>query len=158
MSTAPQRAFSIRIFLPDGTPDGIKVIEKSNWIGRAIVCPRSKFGDLRGRPEFKKTGVYVLIGQSDPDELPTAYIGEGDPVGDRLLQHQKNKDFWSSVVFFTSKDDNLNKAHVQFLEAQLIRPQGKRNVAALKTGTCPPSLHYRRPTLPRWVSSLPKCS
>ncbi len=114
------KGFSIRFFLPDGTPDGLKIVEKSNWIGRAIVCPRAKFADLKDRPEYKKTGVYLLMGQNTPDDLPTVYIGEGDPVGDRLAQHQKTKDFWSSVVFFTSKDDNLNKAHVQHLEARLI--------------------------------------
>lgn len=142
MATAPQRAFSIRIFLPDGTPDGIKIVEKSNWTGRATVSPRSKFSDLRERPEFKKTGVYLLIGQSDPDEFPIAYIGEGDPVGDRLLQHQKHKDFWSSVVFFTSKDENLNKAHVQYLEARLVKTAGEIKRCSLENGNAPtlPSL------------------
>ena len=30
---------------------------------------KSQFGDLRERTGFKKTGVYLVIGQSDPDEL-----------------------------------------------------------------------------------------
>src|SRR4051812_31394753 len=76
MST-PARGFSIRFFLPDGTSDGMKVVEKSNWVGRAIVCPRSKFTDLRVRPEFSKTGVYLLVGQNSLDDPLTAYIGEG---------------------------------------------------------------------------------
>jgi hypothetical protein len=75
---------------------------------------------VKQRPEFKKTAFYVLVGQASPDDLPTVYIGEGDPVGDRLAQHQKLKDFWTVAVFFTSKDDNLNKAHVQYLEAKLV--------------------------------------
>lgn len=32
-----KRGFSIRIFLPDGTPDGLRLVEKSNWTGRGIV-------------------------------------------------------------------------------------------------------------------------
>lgn len=96
------RGFSIRIFLPDGSPEGMKVVEKSNWIGCAIVCPRARFADLKNRPEYKKTGAYVLIGQPIPDDLPSIYIGEGDPVAERLQQHQKQKDFWTSVVFLTS--------------------------------------------------------
>src|SRR5262245_58676703 len=102
--TASARGFSIRFFLPDGTPDGMKIVEKSNWIGQAIVCPRGAFQDLKQRPEFRKTGVYVLIGQTGSDDPPTVYFGEGDPVGDRLTQHQKTKDFWTTTVFFTSKD------------------------------------------------------
>ena len=114
--------FSIRMFLPSGTPDGIKIVEKSNWVGRAIAGPRSRFDELRTRPEFQKTGVYVLTGKPEPDGLPTVYIGEGDPVADRLISHYKVKDFWSLVVFFidNGKDDHLNKAHVQYLEARLV--------------------------------------
>jgi hypothetical protein len=48
------------------------------------------------------------------------YIGEGDPIADRLISHHKLKDFWSTAVFFNSKDDQLNKAHVQHLEARLV--------------------------------------
>jgi hypothetical protein len=136
------RGFSIRFFLPDGTPDGMKIVEKSNWIGRAIVCPRSTFQDLKQRPEFRKTGVYLLIGQTHPDDLPTVYLGEGDPVGDRLLQHHKAKDFWTSAIFFTSKDDNLNKAHVQYLEARLVALARDARRCELENGNAPalPSL------------------
>ena len=110
------------MFLPSGTPDGIKIVEKSNWVGRAIAGPRSRFDELRKRAEFAKTGVYILTGQPDPDGLPTVYIGEGDPVADRLINHYKHKDFWSAVIFFINngKDDHLNKAHVQYLEARLV--------------------------------------
>ena len=141
-ATAPPRGFSIRFFLPDGTPDAMKIVEKSNWIGRAIVCPRGAFLDLKQRPEFRKTGVYVLIGQTSPDDPPTVYIGEGDPVGDRLTQHQKTKDFWTAAVFFTSKDDNLNTAHVQYLEAKLIARALETKRCKLDNGNAPslPSL------------------
>jgi Domain of unknown function (DUF4357) len=30
------------------------------------------------------------------------------------------KDFWNQIVFFTSKDENLTKAHIRYLEGQLI--------------------------------------
>jgi hypothetical protein len=38
----------------------------------------------------------------------------------RLDQHAKSKDFWTHAVVFTSKDKNLNKAHVQYLESRLV--------------------------------------
>jgi hypothetical protein len=112
----------ITIFLPNGTPDGIKIVDKSDWPGTAIAGPRSRFDELRKRPEFSKTGVYVLTGQPDPDGLPMVYIGEGDPVTDRLVSHYVKKDFWSAAVFFVNsgKDGRLNKAHVQYLEARLV--------------------------------------
>jgi hypothetical protein len=111
---------SVHMFLPNGTAEGIKMVEISNWVGRAVAGPRSRFEELRRRPEFARTGVYVLTGQADPNDLPTVYIGEGDPVANRLINHYRQKDFWSTLVFFCSKDDNLNKAHVQYLEARLV--------------------------------------
>ena len=87
MPSQPLAPFVIRMFLSSGTPDGIKIVEKSNWVGRAIAGPRSRFDELRKRPEFSKTGVYILTGQPDPDGLPAVYIGEGDPVADRLVSH-----------------------------------------------------------------------
>ena len=50
-----------------------------------------------------------------------AYIGEADPLIERLVQHYRTKDWWTSVVFFASKDRQLNKAHVQYLEAKLVQ-------------------------------------
>jgi hypothetical protein len=33
------------------------MVEKSNWTGRAVVCPRSQFREAKPRPEFRKMGV-----------------------------------------------------------------------------------------------------
>jgi hypothetical protein len=65
-------------------------------------------------------GVYLLTDEGATGEMPRVYIGEADPVGERLVSHQRTKDFWSTVVFFTSKDGSLNKAHVEYLEAKLF--------------------------------------
>ena len=48
-------------------------------------------------------------------------MGEGDVLLPRLDSHAKSKDFWTHGVAFTSKDQSLNKAHVQHLEARLVR-------------------------------------
>ncbi len=139
--SAPRRGFSLRIFLPDGTPDGLRLVEKSNWTGRGVVCPRSRFKEAKVRSEFDRTGVYLLIGPSESD-LPTAYIGEGDPALDRLERHFVEKDFWTSLILFTSKDDNLNKAHVQHLEARLVELARGANRCVLDNGNSP-----QRPSL-----------
>jgi hypothetical protein len=88
-----QRAFKITFFLAEGTPAGIRIVEKSNWTGHATACPRSSFPSLRSRAEWRKPGVYLLIGEGPIDAMPKVYIGEGDPVGDRLVQHDRNRDW-----------------------------------------------------------------
>jgi hypothetical protein len=115
-----QRPFFIRVFVPTGDPDGLRIVEKSNWPGVGVVFNRTNYKEVVGRSEFDKTGVYVLVGTSDDSILPTIYVGEGDPVKNRLNQHYGKKDFWDWAVFFVAKDDSLNKAHVQHLEARLL--------------------------------------
>jgi hypothetical protein len=120
MPKLQQRPFSIRMFVPDGDPDGLRIVEKSNWTGVGVVFNRTNYKEVAGRSEFNKTGVYVLVGSSEGSVLPTIYVGEGDPVKDRLNQHYSKKDFWEWAVFFVTKDNSLNKAHVQHLESRLL--------------------------------------
>jgi hypothetical protein len=116
-----QRPFFIRVLVPTGDPDGLRIVEKSNWPGVGVVFNRTNYKEVVNRGEFDKTGVYVLVGTSDDSILPAIYVGEGDPVKNRLNQHYSKKDFWDWAVFFVAKDDSLNKAHVQHLEAELLR-------------------------------------
>lgn len=117
--TSKSPGFSVRIFIPSGDPEALRIVEKSNWTGQALVFPRAQFTEARQRAELKRPGVYVLWGPGESGQLPRAYVGEGDPVLARLDQHAKQKDFWTHAVVFTSKDQNLNKAHIQYLEARL---------------------------------------
>lgn len=137
----PNKPYSITIFLPEGDPDGIRTIEKSNWIGAGLVIPRALLNEAKGRKELSRTGVYVLVGPLE-DSLPRLYVGEGDPIKPRLEQHAAKKDFWTSCIAFTSKDENLNKAHVQYLESKLISTaaQAKRCVLDNVNGPALPSL------------------
>jgi hypothetical protein len=126
---------SIRLFLADGTPDGLWVVEKSNWTGLALMAPRSRYPALRLRPEMMGPGVYVLVGPEGGAKSIRIYVGETDVLKDRLDAHQKNKDFWTKAVVFTSKDANLNKAHVRYLEARLLAIAAEANRAELDNGS-----------------------
>ncbi len=55
------------MFLVDGTPQGMRTAEVGNWTGLALMCPRTDLTGLAGRPEVKKTGVYILVGPSETD-------------------------------------------------------------------------------------------
>ncbi len=133
----PLQGFSVRIFIPGGDPEGLKIVEKSNWTGQGIVFPRPLFAEARKRPELKRTGVYVLWGPVESSQLPRAYVGEGDSVLSRLDLHAKNKDFWTHGVVFTSKDHNLNKAHVKYIEARLVALANKAKKCEIDNGNMP---------------------
>ncbi|GIW56946.1 MAG: methionine sulfoxide reductase [Nitrospiraceae bacterium] len=134
MST--RRGFSVRIFLPTGEPEGLRIIEKSNWTGQGLVFPRARFAEARRRDELKRTGVYVLWGPGESGR-PRVYVGEGDVVLSRLDDHFKQKDFWTHAAVFISKDQNLNKAHVKYLEARLVVLAAQAKRAELDNGNVP---------------------
>lgn len=127
---------SIRIFLADGMPDGLRLIDKSNWTGRAVVVSRSEIERALARPELRQPGGYVLAGASD-DGATMLYVGEADTLGDRLKQHVAGKEFWTRVVAFTSTNEGLNKAHVRYLESRLLELARRANQWALENGNKP---------------------
>ena len=131
--------FSVRIFIPSGEPEGLRVIEKSNWTGQGHVFPHSLYKDVRTLDELERTGVYILW---TPGQFPTAYVGEGDVLRQRLDDHYRDKDFWNHGIVFTSKDESLNKAHVRYLEAGLYALAKKTKRCKLENKQVPatPSL------------------
>jgi len=110
---------TIKLFLPHGDAMRLRVVEVSNWTGKALAAPRTELDDLLQREESEKSGVYFLFGAEPDTGEPLAYIGEAEIVRDRLKQH-KARDFWNAVVFFVSKDENLTKAHIRYLEHRLL--------------------------------------
>jgi len=110
---------TIKIYLSDGTPSGIRHIEIINWSGQAVYCPRSRFAELAKWDEIKRPGVYFLFERQSNDSDNRVYIGESENVIKRLNTHDREKDFWNELVIFTSKDENLTKSHIKYLEARL---------------------------------------
>lgn len=116
---------SIRLFLVDGTPGGMITAEIINWTGHVLVAPRSRLPDLLQREEAARGGLYVLLGEKSDGDEKVAYIGETESIKDRLKQHARpeesgGKDFWTRVFIITSKDANLTKSHLKFVESRLI--------------------------------------
>ena len=129
--------FSLRIFVVDGDPDGLRLVDRSNWIGKAIMFPRALYPKVRERAEFQQTGVYLLLGARTDGDAEMIYIGEGDPVRPRLEDHYAKKDFWTRAVFFVAAAGQLNKAHVQYLEAQLVARARAAKRMPLDNGNTP---------------------
>ena len=117
---------TIKIFLPDGSPEGIRIISKSNWTGTAVMANRSQLSSAINREELAKPGVYVLTG-TELEGSQKIYIGQSDNLKERLKQHISGKDFWDIFVAFSCTDGTLNTAHVRFLEYQLIKLAKKAN-------------------------------
>jgi hypothetical protein len=128
---------SIRVYLADGSPTGVKHAEIVNWTGQAVSCPRKRIGELHDWPESKMPGVYFLLGLDESLNKPIVYIGESENVLDRLTSHAVKKEFWREAVFFTNKDENLTKAHIKYLESRLVQIASQTNRCIIDNGNVP---------------------
>jgi|LGVE01.1.fsa_nt_gb hypothetical protein len=62
--------------------------------------------------------------------ISKAIIDEADDIRDRLSTHDKKKDWWDKFVVFISKDSNLTKSHVRYLEREIYNI-AKNNITTI---------------------------
>ena len=110
---------TIKLFLIHGDPKRLRTAEISNWNGKALAAPRTEFDSFLNRDEAGQSGIYILTGTHPDTDAPMAYIGEAEVLRDRMKSH-KGKEFWIQMIAFVSKDENLTKAHIRYIEGRLI--------------------------------------
>ena len=132
---------SIKIFLPDASPEGVRIVNKSHWTGVALASPRSRYANVRldpGRTELRLPGVYVLMGPAEEEGSEARiYVGESEDPRARIDNHHANKEFWNRFVVFTSYGPGLNKATIRYLEARLLQLAAEASRAELDNGNVP---------------------
>lgn len=127
---------TIKLFLIDEEPNGRMTCELSNWTGKAYKIPRILIKESYSREDLQNPGIYLLFGESEEGK-GLVYIGEAETIIDRLKQHVSQKEFWTEVILFISKDENLNKAHIKYLESRLYEITKKVNQYELENNTVP---------------------
>lgn len=110
---------TLKMFLAFGDPKRLRTVELSNWTGKAVAGPRSEFEKVLERKESLNSGVYFLTGIDPATNKGAIYIGEAECIRDRIKSHL-SKDFWNNITFFITKDENLTKAHIRYIEGRLI--------------------------------------
>ncbi len=106
----------IQTFLPDGSLEGIKVVELSESSIKAFISPRIKLNDLKKRPEINQPSLYLLINSAD-NQL---YIGESENFFHRIKNHDQSKDFWDLAIAIVSNTNSLEKSDVKYLESLAV--------------------------------------
>lgn len=107
----------ITVLLPDGNPNGIKIVELANFTGKALVVPRGKLKEIKDRDEAMRPAVYYLFGEGDDEPRKIVYIGESEQCYKRLVDHDTNKDFWNLAVMFVGEFD---RADVKYFENKSV--------------------------------------
>ena len=124
-------AATIKLFLVHGSPTGLRIAEISNWSGKAIAAPRNELTALLNRDELSSPGIYFLTGEDSDTGDKSIYIGEAENVANRLKNHS-GKDYWNSATVFVSKDENLTKSHIRYIEGKLINTALESSTSVVK--------------------------
>jgi len=119
-----RKSFSVRIFLQDGSADGVKIVSRSKWSGRGLVIPRSALAAELDRDELKDPGVYLLTGPAAAADRQSLFIDAADPVCDGLAQHCAEEQSWSTAIIFTCKENRLSYVQCRFIAARLLQLAG----------------------------------
>lgn len=108
----------VKIFITGRDPRSLRTVELDNWTGVAITGQPEFFKKALEAEVLSRSCVYLLIRSSADDDLPEIYVGESDDFSQRYLAGKFPIDF-DAFLIFTSKDDNLTRAHVKWLEREL---------------------------------------
>lgn len=106
----------IRTYLPDGTLEGVKIIELSESSIKAFVTPRIKINQLKDRKEMQQPAIYMLI-NSGENQL---YIGECENFFHRIKTQDQSKNFWDIALAIVSSTNSLEKSDVKYLESLAV--------------------------------------
>ena len=121
---------TVTTYLIDGDPKGTQYSFISNKICQMFVVPRSNLSYLNEQEKLQKPAFYILIGE-DETTKPQAYIGETENFKERVKDHDNKKGFWQKALIFVSKDEDITKADVQYLEHKAIAEAKKANTFVL---------------------------
>ena len=106
----------IQTYLPDGTLEGIRVIELSDSSIKAFVIPRLQLKNAKVREELLRPSIYFLVSSSDS----LGYIGESENFFHRVKNHDQNKQFWDVAIAIVSTTNSLEKSDVKYLESLAV--------------------------------------
>lgn len=124
------RGKSIKLYIMGDDYKNLKTAELSNWTGKAFIGERKHSKLIQNINELSVPGVYFLTSKSKSGTQTEIYIGEADEVKKRINNHFAQKDWWDNFIIFISKDSNLTKAHVRYLE-KAIHSIAKQNITTL---------------------------
>lgn len=136
---------TVTTYLVDGDPKGTRYAFISNKICQMFVVPRSNLDYLDKQKKLQKPAFYILIGE-DEMAKPQAYIGETENFKERVKDHDQKKNFWQKALIFVSKDADMTKTDVQYLEYLAVQQALHVNRYNLKENKQTP----KEPNLPEY--------
>ena len=148
---------TVTTYLVDSNPNGTQYAFISNKICQVFVIPRSNLGYLNKQEKLQKPAFYILLGEGDSNK-PQAYIGETENFRERVKDHDSKKTFWQKALVFVSKDADMTKSDVQYLEYKGISEAKEADTFELsenkQTPKCPNLPEFQRDTMDEFFEDI----
>ena len=136
---------TVTTYLIDGDPKGAQYAFIRNTTCQMFIVPRSNLSYLNTQEKLQKPAFYILLGEDEATK-PQAYIGETENFRERVKDHDSKKAFWQKALIFVSKDADMTKADVQYLEHKAIVEAKRANAFILSDNKQTP----KAPNLPEY--------
>ena len=144
-------------YLVDGEPKGTQYAFISNKICQMFVVPCSELKYLNEQEKLQKPAFYILLGEEEKAK-PQAYIGETENFKERVKDHDNKKTFWQRAFIFVSKDTDITKVDVQYIQHRAIAEAKKANTFVLKENKqipkCPNLPEHQRDTMEEFYEDI----
>lgn len=122
----------VEMLVPNGDPNGLRIVKLAGWIGRAFIVPRADIAKISHLREAKYPAVYFLFGEGE--DKPIVYVGQTDNFERRLNQQSVAKDYWNVALVFTGESD----IDVQYLEKICAKHAEEAGRYEIKNSTSAP--------------------
>jgi len=134
------RGRTLQLFIIGANPLGLRQVELDNWTGIAVMGPRDQLAEARNLSDLNTPAVYLLTDSIDGEgDVRRVYVGETENFSERGIERNDRLAAWEHFIAFYSKDLNLTKAHVRWLELEVYRLLEKASGRAIvANGNCPP--------------------
>jgi hypothetical protein len=102
--------------------------------------PREELEAARTLEDLASPAIYLLTDTIDgQNDVRRVYVGEAEDFCERGIERNDRLSDWEHFIAFYSKDTNLTKAHVRWLEREVyLRLQNATGRAIVANGNTPP--------------------
>lgn len=104
------------IFHDSNSPDGIFTMNRQSSPAIFLYTPRELINEAKNAKEIQglSLGIYLLYGAG------MVYIGQTTKGVERLIQHDRKKDFWTCAFMMLAPIQNFDKNMISCLESNAI--------------------------------------
>ena len=118
----------VETVFPSGQPDGVKFCRLSRSNVNAYIVPRPLLNEAKNfvsaldpSNSIKNPGIYYLINENEENTITKIYIGQTRNGIERMIDHNRTKDFWNKVILFLADEQYFSANIILGLEEIAIK-------------------------------------